>query len=153
MSARPTFWGIPMADTSDDSILSRLVRPTLALLVVIDIVLGGVAVFFPHVYMSIIHPYAPPDTPVYLLQRAGVVWLGYLVMQALAFFGYTEMPEWVLVVGILRLIEVPADTLYVIVGTGFGWFGHFGLIAAPTFNLIAGSMLVRWYFRTGRKLV
>jgi hypothetical protein len=142
-----------MADTTDTSILTRLVRPTLGVLVVIDIVLGGVAVFFPHVYMSVIHPYAAPDTPIYLLQRAGMVWLGYLFMQTLGFFRYTETPEWVLVVGISRLIEVPADSLYVIVGTGFGWFGRFGLIAAPTFNLIAGSMLVRWYFKTGRAQV
>ena len=134
----------------EPTVLDRLVRPTLGLLVIIDIVLGGVAVFFPSVYMRFIHPYAPPDTPVYLLQRAGAVWLGYLVVQAIAFFWYIDIPEWVLVVGILRLIEVPADALYVTVGSGFGSFGRFGLIVAPIFNLIVGWMLVRWYFRSGQ---
>lgn len=145
-----------MAKLAQDSVsynptvLDRLVRPALVLLVVIDVVLGGVAVFFPSVYMRFIHPYAAPDTPVYLLQRAGAVWLGYLVVQAIAVFWCIDKPEWVLVVGVLRLIEVPADALYVSVGTGFGSFGRFGLIVAPIFNLIVGWMLVRWYFRSGQ---
>jgi len=136
--------------TQASSLLARLVKPILGMLVVIDLVLGPVAVFFPPFYMRIIHPYSPPDTPVFLLQRAGMVWFGYLVVQTIAFFRYTDLPEWVLVVGVSRLIEVPADALYVSIATGFGWFGRFGLIVAPTFNLIAGLLLVRWYFKSGR---
>lgn len=137
-------------DLRSSTLLALVVRPFLGVLVLIDIVLGSVAVFFPHLYMSIIHPYAAADTPVYLLQRAGTVWFGYLVIQTIAFFRYQETPEWVFTVGISRLIEVPADLLYVIVGTGFGWFGRFGLIAAPTFNLIAGIVLLRRYFKVAK---
>ena len=131
-------------------VLAPLIRPLLALLVIIDIVLGGVAVFFPWIYMDFIHPDAPPDEPVYLLIRAGVIWLGYLVIQAIAFFQYRRVPEWILVVAFLRLVEVPADTVYVVIGCGIGLLGRIGLIVAPVFNLIVGIIFVWWYFRCGR---
>jgi hypothetical protein len=132
------------------SIIPALIRPILFLLVIIDIVLGVVGTFFPRFYMDQIQPDAPPNEPVYLLQRAAVIWLGYLVVQAIALFRYRWTPEWVLVVAFLRLVEVPADTLYVIIGTGIGWMGRIGLIVAPVFNLIVGILFIKWYFRCGR---
>ena len=131
-------------------VLAPLIRPTLILLVLIDIGLGVVGTFFPRLYMDLIQPDAPPNEPVYFLQRAAVIWLGYLVVQAIALFQYRRTPEWVLVVAFLRLVEVPADTLYVIIGPGFDLLGRIGLIAAPVFNLIVGIMFIIWYFRCGR---
>ena len=131
-------------------VLPPLIRPALILLVLIDIGLGVVGTFFPRLYMDLIQPDAPPNEPIYFLQRAAVIWLGYLVVQGIALFQYRRTPEWVLVVAFLRLVEVPADTLYVIIGTGIGLMGRIGLIAAPIFNLIVGIIFIRWYFKCGR---
>lgn len=131
-------------------VLPPLIKPTLILLVLIDIFLGVVGTFLPRIYMDLIQPDAPENEPIYFLQRAAVIWLGYLVVQTIALFKYRRTPEWVLVVAFLRLVEVPADTLYVIIGTGIGLLGRIGLIAAPIFNLIVGIIFIIWYFRCGR---
>jgi len=110
-----------------------------------DVALGVVAVLFPHTYLQLFHPRAPVETTG-LLGRAGIFWLGYAVVQGLAFFSYKWLPESVLVVGVLRLIEVPADLVYVSHGSGFGYFGHAALVVCPAFNLLAGSWLLRCFF-------
>jgi hypothetical protein len=130
---------------------TRLVRLTLGALVVIDVVLGGIAVFWPRLYMDWVHPGAPDD-PRYLLQRSGMIWLGYLAVQVLALIRLKRTPEWVLSVAILRLIEVPADILYLFVGTGIGSWGTIGLTVTPIFNAVVGLFLAGWYFCCGKRL-
>lgn len=132
--------------------LDVLIRPVLLLLTLIDLVLGPVAVFAPRLFMKYIQPGAPSDEPVYLLQRAGVIWLGYLVIQFIAALRYRREPEWAFAVAFLRLVEVGADSLYVATGTGVGAFGTLGLIAAPVFNLIVGILLLIWFYRCGKRV-
>ncbi|HLG17613.1 MAG TPA: hypothetical protein VJH03_24430 [Blastocatellia bacterium] len=133
--------------------LNLLIRPALLLLVLIDLVLGPLATFWPRLFMKLIQPGAGPDEPVYLLQRAGTIWLGYLVVQIIAVFVYKRLPEWVFMVAFLRLVEVAADSLYVSKGAsiGIGWFGTLGLIAAPAFNFVVGITFVFWYYRCGKQ--
>ena len=131
-------------------LLDRLIRLALLLLVLIDVVLGPVAVFVPKVFMNLIQ-HGHPDDPVYLLQRAGIIWLGYLVVQIIAVFVYKRLPEWVFMVAFLRLVEVAADSFYVASGPGIGWFGTLGLIAAPAFNFFVGILFIYWYYRCGKK--
>jgi len=140
----------PSSASTAARVLPLLIRPALILMVIIDIVLGVLGTFFPRIYMDLIQPDAPANEPIYFLRRAAVIWLGYLVVQTIALVRYQKTPEWVLVVAFLRLVEVAADSLYVVIGTGIGLWGRIGLIVAPIFNLIVGILFVKWYFRCGR---
>jgi len=84
----------PQASTSSTAarVLPLLIRPALILMVIIDIVLGVLGTFFPRIYMDIIQPDAPANEPIYFLRRAAVIWLGYLVVQAIAVFRYQKTP-------------------------------------------------------------
>ncbi|MBU4385622.1 MAG: hypothetical protein KKH73_01360, partial [Actinobacteria bacterium] len=44
-------------------------------------------------------------------------------------------------VSVLRLQDVPTDLVWLASGSGFGWFGKFSLILAPTFNFAVGCFL------------
>ncbi len=130
---------------------TRLVRPLLGLLVLIDIFLGGVAVFWPRFYMQWVHPEVALSDPVYLVQRSGMIWLAYLAIQAIAFLRFKRTPEWVLIVAFLRLVEVPADIMYLFVGEP-GLLGTVGLTFTPIFNFVVGLFLASWYFCCGKEL-
>ncbi|MEM3085933.1 MAG: hypothetical protein QXT68_02180 [Halobacteria archaeon] len=105
-----------------------------------DIWLGGTALLAPAFYVSLLHPGTAGD-PTYLLQRTGVVWLGYAAFQAVAALRAPKEPAWLLVVAALRLIEVPADPVYIAGVTGLSQMGLMGIGGAPVFNLVVGLYL------------
>ena len=108
-------------------------------LVGFDILLGGGSLFAPEAVMKLFRPSGEPEgTP--LLRRAASIWLFFVPVQVWAAIR-TENPTALRSVAILRLQEVPADPLWLATGEGFGFFGKFGLVFAPIFNLVAGTYL------------
>lgn len=108
-------------------------------LTIFDIALGGLTVLAPRRLMRLLAPGKEPEE-VALLRRAGTTWLFFVPMQAWAAVD-TENPTALRAVSVLRLMDVPADLVWLSTGSGFGWFGKFSLILAPTSNLAAGSFL------------
>ena len=113
-------------------------------LTLFDIGLGISALVFPDLYRAIMHPRAG-DTDrrqsSSLLARTGLLWLFFAFVQGGASVDPVERPEWVMVTGALRLMDVPADIGYLLSADNLGWLGKAGLIAAPVFNLGIGTLL------------
>lgn len=110
-------------------------------LAVFDLCLGATAIFFPGFYMSIMHFHGSAQH-YYMLQRTGVLWLFFALCQGLSFVFAEKIPVLVFLVGMLRLMEVPADPVYLLTSRDLTLFGKFALMFAPVFNLFAGSFLI-----------
>jgi hypothetical protein len=123
---------------------TRTTRIICIALAILDLFLGGAALFFPKLYLLFMQPGALDD-PTYLIQRTGTVWLVFSAVQFIAFF---KTPRWrapVLVVAGFRLMEVPADPVYLLTARGLGNMGVLGLAAAPILNLVVGTyLLLAW---------
>ena len=113
-------------------------------LVILDLGLGGVALAFPDLYLGIMHT---GTDGAFMLQRTGVLWLFFCLCQLVAFLYPARLPMAVFLVGMLRLMDVPADIVYHVTSTGVTVFGRFGLIAAPVFNILVGTYLVLLWHR------
>ena len=116
---------------------------TLALaLFVFDLVLGLVAAIWPELYVALLHP-ERSDPQIELIRRNGALWLGFAVI---AFFTAVSdrhhQASWFLVLGWLRLIEVPADTVYSFTATGSDTFRRAIIFAASPINLLLGGYLI-----------
>lgn len=118
---------------------SRWITGPLALF---DLVLGIGAVAMPGLYLSLMHGSAESGV---LVQRTGMIWLFFCACETTAFFGSVRWPLSVFVVGILRLMDVPADAVYGIVSPSLTALGRISLVAAPLFNAVAGVVLIRLY--------
>ncbi|MBI4361950.1 MAG: hypothetical protein HY558_02120 [Euryarchaeota archaeon] len=118
--------------------MARVICGALAIL---DVGLGGGALLAPGLYMGMVHPEAPGD-PVYLLRRTGALWLMFALFQAIAFLRGPREPGWFLGVGVLRLVEVPADMVYLATAPGLSLFGTLAIGGAPPLNLLVGLLLV-----------
>ena len=108
-------------------------------LVGFDILLGGLSLIAPQAVMKAFAPEgAGEGAP--LLRRAGSIWTFFVPVQLWAAIK-TENPTALRAVAVLRLQEVPADPVWLATGEDFGFFGKFGLVFAPLFNLVAGTYL------------
>jgi len=116
-------------------------RPLLVALAFFDVGLGGLATFFPSTYFALLHPYADAGSPAYLLQRTGVLWLFFALVEGVAAVGRPR-PALLAAVGLLRLMDVPADLVYVVVAPDLGRFGHLSLPLCVAFNFVAAVMLL-----------
>jgi len=108
-------------------------------LVGFDILLGGLSLIAPKTVMKGFAPEGGQEGAP-LLRRAGSIWAFFVPVQLWAAIK-TENPTALRAVAILRLQEVPADPVWLATGEGFGFFGKFGLVFAPIFNLVAGTYL------------
>jgi hypothetical protein len=125
-------------------------RALLVGLAVFDLVLGATALFAPDLYLSLMHPrYAGGAT--YLLARTGAIWLVFAAVEAAA--AVTLRRELVLVVAALRLMDVPADLVYLLRAPDQGWFGVAALVISPMVNLAVGLGLLRHRHRHRRQRV
>ena len=128
---------------STDRLLQSTSVPLLGLSA-FDIGLGMSALVFPGFYSQIMHPHAGaahlPATRA-LLARMGLTWLFFAAVQGTAGLDPVERPEWVMIAGALRLMDVPADLGYFLKSDDQGWLGKAGLLAAPVFNLGVGAFL------------
>lgn len=114
----------------------------MGLLAVIDYALSSAAIFAPDFYMTTMHSH-PPHADYFMLQRTGVVWLVFAVCQTIAFINPQRFHLFVLAVGAFRLMEVPADPVYLLTSKHLTPFGMLGLISAPLFNLVVGLFLIQ----------
>ncbi len=115
-------------------------------LVGVDIYLGGLATFFPQNYASIFHPnLASP--PVDFIVRTGILWLMFLVFQLCGALS-KDPRKWFFAVGLIRLMEVPADLVYSQLALGATDFSRFLIIGAPVLNGIIGVLLLLIFHRT-----
>jgi dihydroflavonol-4-reductase len=120
-------------------------RPLLIGLALFDVVLGGTAVLLPSYYIDLLHPewvVVHPQSPTYWLVRMGMLWLFFAAVEGVAAIRPACWPLLVLIVGVLRLMDVPADLLYFAHADDLGALGRFGLLFAPAFNLCAGLYLL-----------
>jgi hypothetical protein len=106
-----------------------------------DLVLGASAAIWPGLYLDIFHPHL--ETPqVELVQRTGMLWLAF---SAVALRAATVSPDrravWFLVLGVLRLMEVPADMVYAATASGAAPVSLLLLWSAPPLNLALGGYL------------
>lgn len=109
-------------------------------LVIVDIFLGGMAVFFPYTYASFLHPDLS-SPPIDFIIRTGILWLVFMIFQVIA--AITKNPEkWFFIVGIIRLMEVPADIAYGILALGSPLISRLMILGAPVLNSIFGTLLV-----------
>lgn len=116
-------------------------RPLLVALALFDVGLGGLATFFPSTYLALLHPYADAGGPAYLLQRTGVLWLFFALAEGVAAVGRPR-PSLFAAVGLLRVMDVPADLVYFLAAPDLGRFGHASLPLCVAFNLFAGVLLL-----------
>jgi hypothetical protein len=126
---------------------TRLLTGPLALF---DLGLGIVALGFPDFYQRVLQT-DPGPGPTYLLGRTAIIWLGFCLAEVIAFFFYRRLPEWVLIVAVMRLDDVPADLYYRFADPSLGQFGKMTLLFTPAFNLVAGILLLLAYFKARRR--
>ncbi len=118
---------------------TRFITGPLALF---DFFISSAALLFPQFYITVMHT-GGMNGNYFMLYRTGVLWFVYAVCQTVAFMNPQRFHLFVLIVAAFRLIEVPADPVYLI--TTFHTltpFGKFGLVFAPVFNLVAGLLLL-----------
>ncbi|MBU4175809.1 MAG: hypothetical protein KKB90_00225 [Actinobacteria bacterium] len=118
-------------------------------LALFDILLGGLTVLKPRWMMRILTPGEEPAGEA-LLRRSGTTWLFFALVQAWAAMD-NENPTALRAVSVLRLQDVPTDLVWLRSGSGFGWFGKFSLILAPTFNFAVGCFLAQVARRIEKK--
>jgi dihydroflavonol-4-reductase len=105
-----------------------------------DVALGGFALFAPRGYLRVMHPRSDGG-PTHLVSRTGAVWLFFAAVEALA-AARPESPEWTFLVGMLRLMDVPADLVYLLRADDLGAVGRAGLLGSVLFNAAGGAWLV-----------
>lgn len=120
--------------------LHRL-RPLLAIFALFDLVLGGTAVLVPELYDTVMHGQTGISGPP-LLARTGTLWLVFALVQGIAATDPAGRPAWVLAAGILRLMDVPADPVYLFTTGELSRLGLAGLVAAPLVNLLSGGLFL-----------
>lgn len=119
-------------------------------LAIFDLLLGSLVFFFPKIYLELIQP-AAASNPGYMLLRTGTLWLCFGIAETIAWYYVTRVPEVMLVISVIRLIEVPADIVYRLNDPSLNAFGKFDLLLAPIFNLAVGSFLFWRYFKYRRE--
>jgi hypothetical protein len=127
---------VDINDLSTKVLFARLLCAGLA---VFDALLGGASLLAPKLVSRIFRPGMDPED-VSLLRRAGSIWTFFIPVQIWAAIKGDD-PTALRAVSILRLQEVPADPIWLATGKEFGFFGKFGLVFAPIFNLVGGLFL------------
>ena len=107
-------------------------------LAIFDTLLGFLTLFFPQYLEQLLQPNIT-HTNLWILQRTGIVWLGFAFAEFKAFL--KPQSYWLKIVAFLRLMDVPADFSWVILGKGMGFWGYLSLIFSFCFNFICGIVL------------
>lgn len=118
-------------------------------LVLFDLALGGVAAFWPELYMRVLHP-EMEAAQVDFVRRTGMLWLAFAVV---ALRAATVAPDrrghWFLVLAVVRLIDVPADLMYAATMLGGTTASRLLVLSAVPANLFLGF----FFYRQSRRLL
>jgi hypothetical protein len=127
-----------------DKTLAYYARVICLALAVFDLLLGGGAVLMPRNYASLFHPYLA-EPPVDFIVRTGFIWLFFCFAETVAGTRKTvsSRARWFFIVGLLRLMDVPADLAYATLAHGAHWLSRAAIYSAPVFNAVVGVFLVR----------
>jgi len=118
----------------------------LAFLVLLDLVLSTVCLFFPETWFRVFHnaPYVDPQA---LLRRTGAVWAAFTLFQFIALLRWRSQPYWLPLVAGIRLTEVFSDWVYLYMADSVTWLGRAGLLASPPANILFAWILIKSYQR------
>ena len=119
----------------------------LAFLVILDIVLFVIALFFPDKWFMTFHgvPYEGRD-PEGLLKRTGAVFVAFTLLQFIAFLRWEKAPWWLVLIAGVRWTELFSDWTYMYVAETVTTMGRIGLFIAPPGNLAFGLFLI-WVYK------
>ncbi len=117
-------------------------RALVAGLVVLDSLLCVVAFFAPEVWFTVFHGGGVVAEALPLLRRAGAQWLGFAMVQAVAFRASRTRPAWFLAVAAVRASDVFTDVVYA-TQTQVTVLGLALLIGAGVGNLAIALYLLR----------
>ncbi|MBI5367587.1 MAG: hypothetical protein HZA54_11160 [Planctomycetes bacterium] len=121
-------------------------------LALFDLCLGGAALLLPGLYLSLLHGPDLADAE-FLLRRTGALWLVFAAAEALACAVPRRVPESVLAVAVLRLMDVPADLVYVFAAPSLTLLGRIGIAISPPINLVIGLLLLSSWHQHVRRSV
>jgi len=124
------------------------VRLLLLGLVILDVILSGLCLFFPQTWFRIFHnaPYIDPQA---LLRRTGAVWAAFTLFQLVALIRWQKQPYWLVLVAGIRLTEVFSDWVYLALCGSITWFGRIALFISPPGNVAFAWILIRLWKRIG----
>jgi hypothetical protein len=117
-----------------------MIKFLLGFLVVFDLGLGLGSIVAPSLVASLAWPAGSGDATV-LLRRTGAIWLFFAAAEIAAFLKPSS--DRLKLVALLRWMDVPADTLWILFGSGFTTLGWVAIGAAPACNLCFGVILWR----------
>lgn len=113
-----------------------------------DLGLSSLAILFPDVWWKMMYG-VPHVDPQALMARTGGLWLAFAVFHAVAFFQWKTKPYWLVIVGGMRLAEIPADPIHALLAQSTTLNGKLSLIVgAPISNFIFA-----YFFISGALLI
>ncbi|MBI2889170.1 MAG: hypothetical protein HYY13_00115 [Nitrospirae bacterium] len=95
----------------------------------------------PTLYFQLMHGDGP-GTDLFMVQRTGVIWLFFSLCEGAAFARAERWPSLVAAVGLLRIMDVPADIVYLFTANSLTTLGAASLTTAPIFNGVVGILLL-----------
>ena len=124
------------------------VRLLLLGLVILDVILSSLCLFFPQTWFHIFHnaPYIDPQA---LLRRTGAVWAAFTLFQLVALIRWQNQPYWLVLVAGIRLTEVFSDWVYLALCGSITWFGRIALFISPLGNVAFAWILITMWKRMG----
>ncbi len=122
--------------------LSTKVNLLLIALIILDLILSTLCLFFPAMWFKLFHNAAYVD-PEGLLRRTGAVWAAFALFQFVALVKWRKQPYWLTVVAGIRLTEVFSDWTYLFFSSSVTRFGEIALFSAPLGNVIFAWFLIK----------
>lgn len=129
-----------------NSALRMRMNLLLAGLVILDILLSGICLFFPQLWFRLFHgaPYIDPEG---LLRRTGAVWAAFTLLQLIALIRWQRYPHWLVLIAGVRLTEIFSDWTYLFFCSNVTWFGRIALFVSSPANFAFGWILLSAWSR------
>jgi len=123
----------------------RAVPIVIGALVVVDAALGVLILVSGNTWYDLVHgtDYVDPQAA---LKRTGALWIGFAIVQAIAFFRWRQGLHWLMILAGIRFGDVLSDWIYWADAADKTWLGHAGLLLASPGNLLLGLFFYRAYF-------
>src|SRR3954468_2103930 len=114
--------------------MSRSVIWVAGVIALIDLAIGGTAVFSPDTFSRIVHGVSIRD--LFLVQRTGVIWLFFSGVAAFVCFWGRQFPSAIFLLSMLHFMDAPADALYRFTSSTLSPIGRVTLTVMPFLNLV-----------------